>query len=162
MSSDLQRSHYISGQGRHLWVGPREKMNSDKSGDQSTGWEPPCPHRSRKDPLPTCLVGNTLPWKLEEASPTSLFQRQLGIELEKYLFIFLRFLAFSDTLGVSLLLYPEMHSLPCSWIMVPLVLCPWMTLLSSTHHTVAVLIWTQARHLPWPVGPAYLERWSDK
>lgn len=151
MSSDLERSHYISGQGRRLWVGPRGNRNSDKAGDQSTGMGTTLPPQEQKRSLAHMSSRKHPPLEARGSQPHQLISETAwGIELEKYFFIFLRFLAFSNTLGVSLLPYPEMHSLPCSWIMVPLVLCPWMTLLSSMHHTVAVLIWTRARHRPWP------------
>lgn len=94
----------------------------------------PCHMSSGKQP--SLEAGGSQPHQL-------VSQTAWGMEPEKYLFIFLSFLAFSNTLGVSLLPYPELHSLPCPWIMVPLALCLWMTLLGSTYHTTAILTLTQ-------------------
>lgn len=83
------------------------------------------------------LIGNSLPWKLEEASRTICLRDSWGHEARITPFSFLeRSCLFQHCW--SLPCYPESHSLPCPWMMVPLALCPWAALHSTLHHTTAV------------------------
>lgn len=112
--------------------------------------------QEQKGSLAVSLKTNSLPWKLEEASPAAVPETDWGMEPEQHFCIFLSFLVFSNTSGVfPAALYPDLYALPCPWMLLSFAPCPWATVFSSMPHTPAVLILgPRARHFPDPWAPS--------
>lgn len=124
------------------------------AGDWPQDWD----HLLGVEQISYCISNwDRLLWKLEEAGPSSFSQRQLGAWDQNIIFSFswAFFFIFSNIMGASLHIVPRivLSSLPLD----PFFLCPWTTSLVLCTTPCCTHSRLRHQHLPWPVGPDYLE-----